>query len=520
MLLYFLKANFAIVAIYLFFRLLFYKDTFFLEKRVAMLLSLAFIVAHPLFQISEWMISSESLSMVRKSLVYTLPEIDILANKANPFSWIKLIQLLYISIGGFLLLRIIVQTLRLVFMAKKGNKSNIKGVQVIAMPSGSSPFSFFGWAYLNTDDYSNSDLNEILEHERIHIQQLHSLDAILSELFCAAFWINPFSWMFKRLIRQNLEYLADRQVLKTGIASKNYQYHLLRLSHQNTLNRFGNHFNITELKQRIVMMNTKKTSLLGLGKYLLSLPMLAFLIVSTYAWSEKHQLPETVNNLLTGNEQPLLAAVQTPQAAAQNSQTAPQIPQVPNTKAVSTSAASPANSTNNEKNTSSPTYEIADIMPEYTGGEKALIEYIRNNLKYPQSAVEQNIEGRVMVRFVIDENGDVKDATILRGFNTECENEALRVVQNMPKWKPGSLKGKNVSVYYTLPINYKLNGGPINNATTVTPLLIVNNVEVAYSFLKDLKQEAIKSIIYLKDSVALSKYGEKGKNGVIQISTK
>lgn len=102
-------------------------------------------------------------------------------------------------------------------------------------------------------------------------------------------------------------------------------------------------------------------------------------------------------------------------------------------------------------------YNIVQQMPEFVGGQAALEKYLLNNLRYPAEALKNNIEGLVIVRFNIMKDGSVKDAQILRGIDTSCDEEALRLIRNMPKWNAGKHNGKNVHCSYTLPIKFKLN---------------------------------------------------------------
>ena len=102
-------------------------------------------------------------------------------------------------------------------------------------------------------------------------------------------------------------------------------------------------------------------------------------------------------------------------------------------------------------------YNIVQQMPEFVGGNIALETYLKNNLRYPAPALDNHIEGIVIVRFNIMKDGSIKDAQILRGIEASCNEEALRLIQNMPKWNAGKHNGKNVHCSYTLPIKFKLN---------------------------------------------------------------
>jgi TonB family protein len=102
-------------------------------------------------------------------------------------------------------------------------------------------------------------------------------------------------------------------------------------------------------------------------------------------------------------------------------------------------------------------YQMAEKMPQFPGGEKALLEYIGHNLKYPRIAQRNGIQGRVIIRFVIDEEGKVKNVNVLRGLDADCDYEALRVITNLPNFIPAEQKGEKVSVYFTIPITFRLN---------------------------------------------------------------
>jgi len=104
-----------------------------------------------------------------------------------------------------------------------------------------------------------------------------------------------------------------------------------------------------------------------------------------------------------------------------------------------------------------PEFLVVEDMPEFPGGDKAMFKYIADNINYPKEALKHKIEGRVTIQFVIDEEGNVVDAKVLKGIGYGCDEEALRVVNSMPKWKPGKQRGDNVRVRFVLPIRFVLN---------------------------------------------------------------
>ena len=101
-------------------------------------------------------------------------------------------------------------------------------------------------------------------------------------------------------------------------------------------------------------------------------------------------------------------------------------------------------------------FQIVEEMPAYPGGDQKLMEFIAKGIKYPQIARETGIQGRVFVGFVIEPDGSVSNVKVLRGIGGGCDEEAMRVVKSMPKWKPGKQRGKAVRVSYMLPVNFKL----------------------------------------------------------------
>ena len=169
-------------------------------------------------------------------------------------------------------------------------------------------------------------------------------------------------------------------------------------------------------------------------------------------------------------------------------------------------------------------YTVVEKMPQYPGGENELLSYIGHNLKYPIEAQQKGIQGKIIIKFIVNKSGKVENAQIIRGLDPACDNEGLRVVKSFPVWIPGEQNGKKVSVYYVLPITFKLE---VNSKAEVKgldpknpPLYLVDGKEVPESEFKTLKPENIKEVSVLKDASATAIYGDKGKNGVILITMK
>lgn len=116
----------------------------------------------------------------------------------------------------------------------------------------------------------------------------------------------------------------------------------------------------------------------------------------------------------------------------------------------------PSNNRNIPTKNADNIYEVIDQMPQFPGGEQALLKYIGSNIRYPIIAQENGVQGKVIVRFVVNKSGEVENAVVLKAVDESLDAEALRVINSLPDWIPGEQKGEKVSVYYTLPISFKL----------------------------------------------------------------
>lgn len=283
MLAYFLKINVAIALFYAFYRLFFYKDTFFTWRRAALLCFFAISAVYPLLNIQTWITEQEP--MVAMADLYAdivLPEFTITPEQATSDWKTLLLQTVGFAYWGMVIvlaIRFFIQLAGIIRLVFRCQKAKIGNTNVHLLRQASGPFSFFHWIFIHPTSHTEDELSEILTHEQTHANQWHSIDVLVSEIVCIFCWFNPFAWLMKREIRTNLEYLADNRVLETGHDSKAYQYHLLGLSHHKAAATIYNSFNVLPLKKRIKMMNKKRTREIGRTKYLMFLPLAALLMI-------------------------------------------------------------------------------------------------------------------------------------------------------------------------------------------------------------------------------------------------
>ncbi|MCO6501071.1 MAG: TonB family protein [Vicingus serpentipes] len=261
------------------------------------------------------------------------------------------------------------------------------------------PFSFF--SFIHIPSYiKEEDRAAIVYHEQTHSTQWHSLDIMIYEISKVLLWWNPLIWMGLHSVKSNHEFIADK--LASEKADKYSSVLVAQLLGVNC-SVLANNFNYEPLiKKRIMMMKIKKSNRLSIFKYALVVPVITF---SVFATAQKEG-KEVVNSNHVVKEGKV--------------------------------------------------YDKVDVMPEFNGGMDALINYMVTNINYPEAAKEKNIEGKVLVGFMVDAKGNIKEVKVVESVDELLDKEAVRVVENMPKWKPGEKDGKKVNVEMTLPISFKL----------------------------------------------------------------
>lgn len=422
MLAYFLKINVAIALFYAFYRLFFYKDTFFTWRRAALLCFFAISAVYPLLNIQTWITEQEP--MVAMADLYAdivLPEFTITPEQATSDWKSLLLQTVGFAYWGMVIvlaIRFFIQLAGIIRLAFRCRKAKIGNTNVHLLRQASGPFSFFHWIFIHPTSHTEDELSEILTHEQTHANQWHSIDVLVSEIVCIFCWFNPFAWLIRSEMRINHEYLADRKVVTSGYDRKTYQYHLLGLKqNQPAAANLYNNFSVLPLKNRIKMLNRKRTRNIMRSKYLMFIPVTALLILFS-------------NCTNTGKEE--------------STEEKAEVKYIPTE--VKPDTVDIANAV----------FDMVEEMPEFKGGNKALMDYLAANLQYPKGAETKGTQGRVIVQFIVNTDGSIDNAKVLRSVDPELDAEALRVINGMPKWKPGTQKGEPVRVKYTVPVVFRL----------------------------------------------------------------
>ncbi|MBF6640849.1 hypothetical protein IVB69_05110 [Flavobacterium sp. J49] len=277
---YLLKSSGLIAMLYLAYHFLVRKETFFNSNRWFLITGLFTSLLLPLFFIKKIVYVERPKINLQDLVAYTnnasVPqEVPV----AETFDWMQIIWMGYILIALFLLTKIIINFISLFQMLYQQQKVKNESFTLVDLNHDIAPFSFFNYIVFNSSLYTQEELQSILLHEKVHSQEKHSFDVMVAKIFCILFWFNPFVWLYKKAIIQNLEYIADQKAVQQLQDPKVYQRALLKaISHQNCLS-ITNNFYQSLIKKRIVMLNTNQSQKRNSWKYALVIPALIGFVV-------------------------------------------------------------------------------------------------------------------------------------------------------------------------------------------------------------------------------------------------
>jgi TonB-dependent SusC/RagA subfamily outer membrane receptor len=278
LLLYLIKANVALALFCLGYYILLRKLTFYNINRYYLIFALAFSALYPLIPFDDWLASRQEmpthllLSLSDWQHLQLPQEADTASSSFSVIYWIS------IGLFGLLFLIKLMGIGRIHFRSvpAQWDRFSYRKINKII-----SPFSFWTNIYFNPLLHTENEYEKIFSHEQVHVRQLHSMDVLVAEVALIFFWYNPFCWLIRKAIQENIEFITDQRVLFQGIDKKSYQYSLVKISTSTYPSYLGSHFNFKNLKKRIVMMNKKQSSKIQLGKYAFIIPavVLASLIL-------------------------------------------------------------------------------------------------------------------------------------------------------------------------------------------------------------------------------------------------
>jgi TonB family protein len=451
LLIYQIKVGLCLIAFYLLWKLLLSRETFHRFNRVALLTVMALAMVLPWMRLSLDAAAPVAQQMVVLEDLIVTPNTQVAAQQSS-WSVMGIATVLYFIGMALVAAWLLHSQWNLRRLMKNGRREALPGGATLhVVPGDISPFSYFRHIVINEQDYRDNP-REILIHEQAHIDLRHSWDVMFLGLITLFQWWNPAAWLLGRELRQVHEYEADMAVLNQGVDVKQYQLLLIRKSVGDKLFSMANNFNYQSLKKRIRMMTMNKSSRWNTLRALAVVPVIALALLA-------FANPKSVAAVVTNQPAHVTPApVALPEPAQAEAATQPvEAEAVPEAVEVNTEEQA---SQDAEPQSDNKVYNSVEQMPRFPGGEAGLMRYLQENIKYPPEAAKNDIEGRVIVQFIIDKTGQVGEVKVVRPISEELDAEAVRVVKALPKFEPGRQDGEAVSVWYTLPISFKLQSKP------------------------------------------------------------
>ncbi|MBP5679661.1 MAG: TonB family protein [Bacteroidales bacterium] len=514
---YILKSALMVIAYYLFYRLLLSRDTFHRFNRWALLSILVLSIVLPLVKFSnDVAVSTASEVTIGLPTVMAIIDDQESTTSWRPIllAWALLIY--WVGVAVFAL-RAVFCYVSLAKILHRGTRSRLSAygieghddVHLIVHHNGISPFSWMNYIVVSEDDL-RANGSTVIAHEMGHIRHRHTLDLLFTEVCLVLQWFNPAIWLMRRELQAIHEYQADEDVINGGIDARQYQLLLIEKATGARLQSITCSLHQSSIKKRITMMLKKKSNPWARAKMLLAVPV-AMAGIAVFATRQASALTTEVSDckvseifsndqenqsiiikvnrdgrLMMGSEVLRLNELSAKLKAnsigenatvtIESEQDAPMsviasvkdvlrqchvtrvqyhIRQDENSNLAMVKTEE-LKSKSDVAQSPKEVFTVVEEMPEFPGGESALMQFIKTNLKYPAECAAQGIDGRVTLSFILETDGSVSTVEVMRTPDERLSAEAIRVVQSMPKWTPGKQRGQVVRVKYVLPVTFRL----------------------------------------------------------------
>lgn len=383
---------------YLFFILFMKKTTFFRFNRIMLMVGSVACMLLPLVNVS--FLAGTAIDNMPH---FVIPEATVLGSSAEvskDWNWTTVLSILYFAGAAVVLAGCAISIVKTFAVCRKGEIIHGDGFAVTLSEEPTASFSFFKHIVMSREDYEQNPV--ILKHEMMHVECRHSFDIVLFSIITVFHWFNPLVWMARNELKEVQEYEADEAVLKQGIDATQYQLLLVKKAVGAERFQMANGFNHTKLKNRIKMMQVQKTNKLARLAYIACLPlMLSVLCFCTNQNQNQNQNEVAEEEIIP--------------------------------------------------------FQLLDEKPSFNGGDpNTFAKWVDQRINYPESAKEDDIQGRVVASFIIDASGNLIDPKIVSGLSEDIDNEVLRVLSSSPQWTPGKADGQAVKCSFTFPVVFTL----------------------------------------------------------------
>ena len=543
---YILKSSVCLAAFYLFYRLLLSRETFHRFNRIALLGVIILSVAIPFIRI----MTDEPVAIQRplQNLEYLLQmaqmQTEIQVQTSQSF-WLPLLFVVYLVGCVFFFARFLYSTIRICRMIGMGEKQVLPdGSKLVVTDETVCPFSWMGYIVISQKDMEESG-EEILTHEMAHIRARHSVDMLICSFCVILQWFNPAVWLLKQELENIHEYEADESVINHGIDAKHYQLLLIKKAvGSQRFTSMANSFNHSKLKKRITMMLKRKSNPWARLKYLYVLPLTAVAVVAFARPEISRELGKIssakISEIVPVKEviepkkaEPVVEVVPAPVEKPAIKEVVASAPQV--VKVIKTEAKANKDSVTQEKEkTENPLEVMQEQLDNFSKDAedrmrniKQRVEMSRNLILIDNEVATYEELDKVSPENIHSFSMSPKDKSeeILTKYNASDKQGVISVVTK-GAIASGKIKEDDVKVVGygrlsdRLPgdVKIRIRDGQIGKEK---PLIIIDGVEqIKDDAIDKLNPNIIESISVLKDESSVKLYGERGKDGVILITTK
>ena len=400
------------------------KEQYYGLQRFYLILVALVSMVIPLIKLPK-LFQTQEVMVVAPTLPFESTEAVVLAPVSVQSFWNdQLLFTIYLIVTGIFLLKFLFDLFKIILLKHKSHLEYTDGYTISRTNHDLASFTFFNWIFLNKNILSHQqEYGVILKHEEAHASLLHTYDLILFELYTACFWWLPSAWFVQKEIKKIHEYQADTYALKSFdvdhyssiLISSILKSHGLSLA-----NSFHDGLILKRLK--VMKQKTKKMSNWKFG----ALTTLFFMLFTFMACTEDKLVAQDSSSSASERE----------------------------------------------------TFTIVAEQPSYEGGMDALYRHLMNEIRYPDLARKNGVEGRIYVQFVIERNGTVSDVQTVKGIGAGCGQEAERVISKLTSFKPGVQRGRTVRTVMTLPIEFKLDPTKANADNNAEVSIVVGELQM------------------------------------------
>lgn len=522
---YDLKVALLIAVFYMFYRLLAARETFHRLNRMVLLASLALSLLLPLCVVTVHR-TVEVASMPQPTASVGMAEVGEIVEDEDSNSMGTTLAVVYLLGVAFCLARTSINiwsVRRLIARCREVAvpsyiHGDIGGMRLfVADDAKVKPFSWMRTVVLSRKDYEN-DLADgargqsiVLAHECGHVACRHSVDMLFVDMVVALQWFNPVVWLLRQDLRTVHEFEADARVLSQGFNAYQYLSLLVQKAAGDAGYSVANGISMSSIvSKRVIMMTKKQSSKYAWARLLYVVPIVALSLAATAKTVVDYKVvgtPETPNttpsdevvvnetaplvevdsenSLLVEDEMnPIVEDKKTPLIIIDGQISTKKLDEI-DAKAIEAISVIPAETamklwgkkgengavtiTMKKGDDDEKAFHHVEKMPEFPGGDMAMMEFLSKNIKYPVEAQKKELQGRVVVSFVVEKDGSLSDVKVAKSVDPQLDEEALRVVKSMPNWTPGMQNGKAVRVKYYVPISYRLNGPAVKTDGQTAP---------------------------------------------------